>query len=329
MEPNNIITGNSLIIGKTCSGKTTAINNYVKELSENNNVKIFYVNLYGENKPLLENLCANDVTTCAYNPYKMPKINGFMEQLQLDVLNYKIDFLIRIHERIKGRNFTNDEKILLGRLLQIMYAKPHLNEQEIYDILGKDVDFTKEVIENIRNAAIHIKNSQILCSGKHFYHDDIGKYNENNNITALCYDAEKLKVFASELKIQKLCYLDFVYCQMLNYHYSNPETKSVLIIDDILDFIGDDEDIFDQLYLVLKRCRMLNGSVVCTTSAADPFLAKEYEYLYNIINHCKNIELFAVSKDEIKFLNDGFPDDKNLIDKAAKLKMGEHISLML
>ena len=204
MEPNNIITGNSLIIGKTCSGKTTAINNYIKELAKDNNIKIFSVSSHGENKSLLENLCANDVTTCAYNPYKMPKINGFMEQLQLDVLNYKIDFLIRIHERIKGRNFTNDEKILLGRLLQIMYAKPHLNEQEIYDILGKDVDFTKEVIENIRNAAIHIKNSQILCSGKHFYHDDIGKYNENNNITALCYDAEKLKVFASELKIQKL-----------------------------------------------------------------------------------------------------------------------------
>ena len=329
MEPNNIITGNSLIIGKTCSGKTTAINNYIKELAKDNNMKIFSVNLYGENKPLLENLCANDVTTCAYNPYKMPKINGFMEQLQLDVLNYKIDFLIRIHERIKGRNFTNDEKILLGRLLQIMYTKPHLNEQEIYDILGKDVDFTKEVIENIRNAAIHIKNSQILCSGKHFYHDDIGKYNENNNITALCYDAEKLKVFASELKIQKLCYLDFVYCQMLNYHYSNPESESVLIIDDILDFIGDDEDIFDCFIMILKRCRMLNGSVVCTTSAADPFLSKEYEYLYNIINHCKSIEMFAVSKDEIKFLNDGFPDDKNLIDKAAKLKMGEHISLML
>lgn len=329
MKSNDIVTENSLIIGKTCSGKTTAINNYIKELAKDNNMKIFSVNLYGENKSLLENLCANDVTTCAYNPYKMPKINGFMEQLQLDVLNYKIDFLIRIHERIKGRNFTNDEKILLGRLLQIMYAKPHLNEQEIYDILGKDVGFTKEVIENIRNAAIHIKNSQILCSSKHFYHDDIGKYNEDNNITALCYDAEKLKVFASELKIQKLCYLDFVYCQMLNHHYSNPETKSVLIIDDILDFIGDDEDIFACFIMILKRCRMLNGFVVCTTSVADPFPAKEYEYLYNIINHCKNIEMFAVSKDEIKFLNDGFPDDKNLIDKAAKLKMGEHISLML
>lgn len=326
MKSNDIVTGNSLIIGKTCSGKTTAINNYIKELAKDNNMKIFSVNLYGENKSLLENLCANDVTTCAYNPYKMPNINGFMEQTQLNILNYKIDFLIRIHELVKGCKFTNGEKILLGRLLQIMYAKPHLNEQEIYDIVKQDVNFTKEAIENIRNAAIHIKNSQILCSSKHFYHDDIGKYNENNNLTALCI--EKLKVFESELKIQKLCYLDFVYCQMLNYHYSNPETKSVLIIDDILNFIEGDKYIFDQLYLILKRCRMLNGFVVCTTSAADPFSAKEYEYLYNIINLCNNIEMFAVSKNEIKFLNDGFPDDKNLINKAAKLKMGEHISFI-
>lgn len=115
---------------------------------------------------------------------------------------------------------------------------------------------------------------------------------------------------------------------MLNYHYSNPETKSVLIIDDILNFIEGDKYIFDQLYLILKRCRMLNGFVVCTTSATNPFPAKEYEYLYNIINFCKNIEMFAVSKNEIKFLNDGFPDDKNLINKAAKLKMGEHISFI-
>ena len=330
MEPNDIISGNSLIIGKTCSGKTTAINNYIKELAKDNNMKIFSVNLYGENKFLLENLCANDVTTCAYNPYKMPKINGFMEQTQLHILNCKIDFLIRIHERIWENEFTVKEKTILGKLLWIMYTKPHnfhLNEQEIYDILGKDVGFTKEAIENIRNAAIHIKNSQIFCSSKHFYHDDTGKYNESNNLTALCYDAEKLKVFASELKIQKLCYLDFVYCQMLNYFKSNPEIKSVLVIDDILDFIEDDEDIFSLLIMILKGCRMLNGSAVCTTSAANPFLVKEYKYLYEIINHCKNIELFAASKDEIKFLNDGFPDDKNLIDEAAKLKMGEHISL--
>lgn len=327
MKSNDIVTGNSLIIGKTCSGKTTAINNYIKELAKDNNMKIFSVNLYGENKSLLENLCANDVTTCAYNPYKMPQINGFMEQTQLNILNYKIDFLIRIHELVKGCKFTNNEKILLGRLLQIMYAKPHLNEQDIYDIVKQDVNFTKEAIENIRNAAIHIKNSQILCSSKHFYHDDTGKYNESNNLTALCYDAEKLEVFSSELEIQKLCYLDFVYCQMLNYFKSNPEIKSVLVIDDILDFIEEDEDIFSLLRMILIKCRMLNGSVVCTTSAANPFLVKEYKYLCEIINHCKNIELFAASKDEIKFLNDGFPDDKNLIDEAAKLKMGEHISL--
>lgn len=325
MKSNDIVTGNSLIIGKTCSGKTTAINNYIKELAKDNNMKIFSVNLYGENKSLLENLCANDVTTCAYNPYKMPKINGFMEQTQLNILNYKIDFLIRIHELVKGCEFTNGEKILLGRLLQIMYAKPHLNKQEIYDIVKQDVNFAKEAIENIRNAAMHIKNSQILCSSKHFYHDDIGKYNENNNLTALCI--EKLKAFESELKIQKLCYLDFVYCQMLNYHYSNSETKSVLIIDDILDFIGDDEDISTQLKMILRRCRMLNGSVVCTTSAADHFLPAESKYLHEIMTYYKNIELFAISTKEIKILTDMFPNDKNIINRAAKLKMSEHISL--
>ena len=104
--------------------------------------------------------------------------------------------------------------------------------------------------------------------------------------------------------------------------------ESYLFIDDVLEFINEDENTFNTILTFAKRCRMLNGHIIMT----DAFdtkrmqLSRNSTYLYRLVGMCTDVYCLKTNDnicDTLSCMN----FDGKLLENTKRLNIGETIKL--
>ena len=104
--------------------------------------------------------------------------------------------------------------------------------------------------------------------------------------------------------------------------------ESYLFIDDVLEFINEDENTFNTILTFAKRCRMLNSHIIMT----DAFdtkrmqLSRNSTYLYRLVGMCTDVYCLKTNDnicDTLSCMN----FDGKLLEKTKRLNIGETIKL--
>ena len=254
------LVANAFIAGGPASGKTTLIKKLVNDLFQRSNVQIFAINTHGEishdNK---ENLYMHRV-----NPYVMYTNDTIVSECKDNLLMSKRDLLKNIHELAAKKAFTPKQMSMLSMIITSLYSE---KEVDLKYFKEKNA-FSDEDIKELHAVAETISKMSIICSGNKYFEN----YNDNNKYVPYCYSVGESDI---ESKIKELCLFDYIYERMA-INYANKK-ESYLFIDDVLEFINEDESTFNAILLLTKRCRMLNSHVIMT----DTFDSKKMQLSRN------------------------------------------------
>lgn len=305
------LVANTFIAGGPASGKTTLIKKLVNDLFQRSNVQIFAINTHGEishdNK---ENLYMHRV-----NPYVMYTNDTIVSECKDNLLMSKRDLLKNIHELAAKKAFTPKQMSMLSMIITSLYSE---KEVDLKYFKEKNA-FSDEDIKELHAVAETISKMSIICSGNKYFEN----YNDNNKYVPYCYSVGESDI---ESKIKELCLFDYIYERMA-INYANKK-ESYLFIDDVLEFINEDESTFNAILLLTKRCRMLNSHVIMTDTfdSKKMQLSRNSTYLYRLVGMCTDVYCLKANDnicDTLSCMN----FDSKLLDKTKRLNIGETIKL--
>lgn len=305
------LVANAFIAGGPASGKTTLIKKLVNDLFQRPDVQIFAINTHGEishdNK---ENLYTHRV-----NPYVMYTNNTLVSECKDSIFVNKRDLLKDIHKLAAKKTFTPKQMSMLSMIITSLYLE---KEVDLKYFKEKNT-FSDEDIKELHTVAETISKMSIICSGNKYFEN----YNDNNKYVPYCYSVGESDI---ESKIKELCLFDYIYERMA-INYANKK-ESYLFIDDVLDFINEDESTFDALLTLAKRCRMLNGHIIMTDSfdTKRMQLSKNSTYLYRFVGMCTDVYCLKTNDnicDTLSCMN----FDGKLLEKTKRLNIGKTIKL--
>lgn len=187
------------------------------------------------------------------------------------------------------------------------------------NILKKKNAFSDEDVKELYAAAEIIFKMSIIYGGNKYFEN----YNDDNKYIPYCYSVGESDI---ESKIKELCLFDYIYERMAINHANKKE--SYLFIDDVLDFINEDESTFNAISLLTKKCRLLNGHVIMTDTfdSKKMQLSRNLTYLYRLIGMCTNIYCLKTN-DNICDTLSCMSYDSKLLEKTEKLNIGKTIRL--
>lgn len=179
--------------------------------------------------------------------------------------------------------------------------------------------FSDEDIKELHAIAETISKMSIICSGNKYFEN----YDDNKKYVPYCYSVGESNI---ESKIKELCLFDYIYERMA-INCANKK-ESYLFIDDVLEFINEDESTFNAISLLTKRCRMLNGHVIMTDTfdSKKMQLSRNSTYLYRLIGTCTDVYCLKTNDnicDTLSCMN----FDGKLLEKTKRLNIGETIKL--
>lgn len=305
------LVANAFIAGGPASGKTTLIKKLVNGLFQRSNVQIFAINTHGEishdNK---ENLYMHKV-----NPYVMYTNDTLVSECKDDLLMNKRDLLRNIHELAAKKTFTPKQMSMLSMIITSLYSE---KEVDLKYFKEKNA-FSDEDIKELHAVAETISKMSIICSGNKYFEN----YDDNKKYVPYCYSVGESNI---ESKIKELCLFDYIYERMA-INCANKK-ESYLFIDDVLEFINEDESTFDALLTLAKRCRMLNGHIIMTDSfdTKRMQLSRNSTYLYRLVGMCTDVYCLKANDnicDTLSCMN----FDGKLLEKTKRLNIGETIKL--
>lgn len=305
------LVANAFIAGGPASGKTTLIKKLVNDLFQRSNVQIFAINTHGEishdNK---ENLYMHRV-----NPYVMYTNDTIVSECKDNLLMSKRDLLKNIHELAAKKAFTPKQMSMLSMIITSLYSE---KEVDLKYFKEKNA-FSDEDIKELHAVAETISKMSIICSGNKYFEN----YNDNNKYVPYCYSVGESDI---ESKIKELCLFDYIYERMA-INYANKK-ESYLFIDDVLEFINEDESTFNAILLLTKRCRMLNSHVIMTDTfdSKKMQLSRNSTYLYKLVGMCTDVYCLKTNDnicDTLSCMN----FDGKLLEKTKRLNIGETIRL--
>jgi len=305
------LVANAFIAGGPASGKTTLIKKLVNDLFQRSNVQIFAINTHGEishdNK---ENLYMHRV-----NPYVMYTNDTIVSECKDNLLMSKRDLLKNIHELAAKKAFTPKQMSMLSMIITSLYSE---KEVDLKYFKEKNA-FSDEDIKELHAVAETISKMSIICSGNKYFEN----YNDNNKYVPYCYSVGESDI---ESKIKELCLFDYIYERMA-INYANKK-ESYLFIDDVLEFINEDESTFNAILLLTKRCRMLNSHVIMTDTfdSKKMQLSRNSTYLYRLVGMCTDVYCLKTNDnicDTLSCMN----FDGKLLEKTKRLNIGETIKL--
>lgn len=305
------LVANAFIAGGPASGKTTLIKKLVNDLFQRSNVQIFAINTHGEishdNK---ENLYMHRV-----NPYVMYTNDTIVSECKDNLLMSKRDLLKNIHELAAKKAFTPKQMSMLSMIITSLYSE---KEVDLKYFKEKNA-FSDEDIKELHAVAETISKMSIICSGNKYFEN----YNDNNKYVPYCYSVGESDI---ESKIKELCLFDYIYERMA-INYANKK-ESYLFIDDVLEFINEDESTFNAILLLTKRCRMLNSHVIMTDTfdSKKMQLSRNSTYLYRLVGMCTDVYCLKTNDnicDTLSCMN----FDGKLLEKTKRLNIGETIRL--
>lgn len=305
------LVANAFIAGGPASGKTTLIKKLVNDLFQRSNVQIFAINTHGEishdNK---ENLYMHRV-----NPYVMYTNDTIVSECKDNLLMSKRDLLKNIHELAAKKAFTPKQMSMLSMIITSLYSE---KEVDLKYFKEKNA-FSDEDIKELHAVAETISKMSIICSGNKYFEN----YNDNNKYVPYCYSVGESDI---ESKIKELCLFDYIYERMA-INYANKK-ESYLFIDDVLEFINEDESTFNAILLLTKRCRMLNSHVIMTDTfdSKKMQLSRNSTYLYRLVGMCTDVHCLKTNDnicDTLSCMN----FDGKLLEKTKRLNIGETIKL--
>lgn len=305
------LVANAFIAGGPASGKTTLIKKLVNDLFQRSNVQIFAINTHGEishdNK---ENLYMHGV-----NPYVMYTNDTIVSECKDNLLMSKRDLLKNIHELAAKKAFTPKQMSMLSMIITSLYSE---KEVDLKYFKEKNA-FSDEDIKELHAVAETISKMSIICSGNKYFEN----YNDNNKYVPYCYSVGESDI---ESKIKELCLFDYIYERMA-INYANKK-ESYLFIDDVLEFINEDESTFNAILLLTKRCRMLNSHVIMTDTfdSKKMQLSRNSTYLYRLVGMCTDVYCLKTNDnicDTLSCMN----FDGKLLEKTKRLNIGETIKL--
>lgn len=305
------LVANTFIAGGPASGKTTLIKNMVNDLFQRPNVQIFAINTHGEishdNK---ENLYTHRV-----NPYVLYTNDALVSECKDYLLMNKRELLKDIHKLTAKKSFTPKQSIMLSMIITSLYSE---KEVDLKYFKEKNA-FSDEDIKELYAIAETISKMSIICGGNKYFEN----YNDNNKYVPYCYSVGESNI---ESKIKELCLFDYIYERMTINYANNKE--SYLFIDDVLEFINEDESTFNAILLLVKRCRMLNGHVIMTDSfdSKKMQLSRNATYLYRLIGMCTDVICLKTNDNICETLSCMSYDGK-LLEKTKNLSIGETIKL--
>lgn len=305
------LVANAFIAGGPASGKTTLIKKLVNDLFQRPDVQIFAINTHGEishnNK---ENLYMHKV-----NPYVMYTNDTLVSECKDDLLMNKRDLLRNIHELAAKKTFTPKQMSMLSMIITSLYSE---KEVDLKYFKEKNA-FSDEDIKELHAVAETISKMSIICSGNNYFEN----YDDNKKYVPYCYSVGESNI---ESKIKELCLFDYIYERMA-INCANKK-ESYLFIDDVLEFINEDESTFDTLLTLTKRCRMLNGHVIMTDSfdSKKMQLSRNATYLYRLIGMCTDVICLKTNNNICETLSCMSYDGK-LLEKTKGLSIGETIKL--
>jgi len=307
------LVANTFIAGGPASGKTTLIKKLVNDLFQRPDVQIFVINTHGEishdNK---ENLYTHRV-----NPYVMYTDDTLVSECKDDLLMNKRDLLKNIHELAAKKTFTPKQVSMLDMIITSLYSE---KEVDLKYFKEKNA-FSDEDIKELYAAAEIIFKMSIIYGGNKYFEN----YNDDNKYIPYCYSVGESDI---ESKIKELCLFDYIYERMAINHANKKE--SYLFIDDVLDFINEDESTFNAISLLTKRCRLLNGHIIMTDSfdTKRMQLSRNSTYLYRLIGMCTDIYCLKTNDNICNTLSCMSYDSK-LLEKTKKLNIGDGETIRL
>lgn len=306
------LVANTFIAGGPASGKTTLIKKLVNDLFQRSDVQIFAINTHGEishdNK---ENLYTHRV-----NPYVMYTNDTLDSECKDNILVNKRDLLKDIHKLAAKKAFTPKQMPMLSMIITSLYLE---KEVDLKYFIEKNA-FSDEDIKELHAVAETISKMSIICSGNKYFEN----YNDNNKYVPYCYSVGESDI---ESKIKELCLFDYIYERMA-INYANKK-ESYLFIDDVLEFINEDENTFGAILMLAKRCRMLNGHIIMTDSfdSKKMQLSRNSTYLYRLVGTCTDIICLKTNDNICNTLSSCMSYDGKLLEKTKKLNIGETIRL--
>lgn len=306
------LVANAFIAGEPASGKTTLIKKLVNDLFQRSNVQIFAINTHGEishdNK---ENLYMHRV-----NPYVMYTNDTLVSECKDSILVNKRDLLKDIHKLVAKKAFTPKQMSMLSMIITSLYSE---KEVDLKYFKEKNA-FSDEDIKELHAVAETISKMSIICDGNKYFEN----YNDNNKYVPYCYSVGESNI---ESKIKELCLFDYIYERMA-INCANKK-ESYLFIDDVLEFINEDENTFDAILMLAKRCRMLNGHIIMTDSfdSKKMQLSRNSTYLYRLVGACTDIICLKTNDNICNTLSSCMNYDGKLLEKTKKLNIGETIRL--
>lgn len=307
------LVANTFIAGGPASGKTTLIKKLVNDLFQRPDVQIFVINTHGEishdNK---ENLYTHRV-----NPYVMYTNDTLASEYKDSILVNKRDLLKDIHKLAAKKAFTPKQMLMLSMIITSLYSE---KEVDLKYFKEKNA-FSDEDIKELYSAAEIIFKMSIIYGGNKYFEN----YNDDNKYIPYCYSVGESDI---ESKIKELCLFDYIYERMA-INYANKK-ESYLFIDDVLDFINEDENTFNTILTFAKRCRMLNGHIIMTDSfdTKRMQLSRNSTYLYRLIGMCTDIYCLKTNDNICNTLSCMSYDSK-LLEKTKKLNIGDGETIRL
>lgn len=307
------LVANTFIAGGPASGKTTLIKKLVNDLFQRPDVQIFVINTHGEishdNK---ENLYTHRV-----NPYVMYTNDTLASEYKDSILVNKRDLLKDIHKLAAKKAFTPKQMLMLSMIITSLYSE---KEVDLKYFKEKNA-FSDEDIKELYSAAEIIFKMSIIYGGNKYFEN----YNDGNKYIPYCYSVGESDI---ESKIKELCLFDYIYERMA-INYANKK-ESYLFIDDVLDFINEDENTFNTILTFAKRCRMLNGHIIMTDSfdTKRMQLSRNSTYLYRLIGMCTDIYCLKTNDNICNTLSCMSYDSK-LLEKTKKLNIGDGKTIRL
>lgn len=307
------LVANTFIAGGPASGKTTLIKKLVNDLFQRPDVQIFVINTHGEishdNK---ENLYTHRV-----NPYVMYTNDTLASEYKDSILVNKRDLLKDIHKLAAKKAFTPKQMLMLSMIITSLYSE---KEVDLKYFKEKNA-FSDEDIKELYSAAEIIFKMSIIYGGNKYFEN----YNDDNKYIPYCYSVGESDI---ESKIKELCLFDYIYERMA-INYANKK-ESYLFIDDVLDFINEDESTFNAISLLTKRCRLLNGHIIMTDSfdTKRMQLSRNSTYLYRLIGMCTDIYCLKTNDNICNTLSCMSYDSK-LLEKTKKLNIGDGETIRL
>lgn len=307
------LVANTFIAGGPASRKTTLIKKLVNDLFQRPDVQIFVINTHGEishdNK---ENLYTHRV-----NPYVMYTNDTLASEYKDSILVNKRDLLKDIHKLAAKKAFTPKQMLMLSMIITSLYSE---KEVDLKYFKEKNA-FSDEDIKELYSAAEIIFKMSIIYGGNKYFEN----YNDDNKYIPYCYSVGESDI---ESKIKELCLFDYIYERMA-INYANKK-ESYLFIDDVLDFINEDENTFNTILTFAKRCRMLNGHIIMTDSfdTKRMQLSRNSTYLYRLIGMCTDIYCLKTNDNICNTLSCMSYDSK-LLEKTKKLNIGDGETIRL